>query len=190
MTELDGIVPMLAETEVAPASTPSPHLQEVIRSAEQELTELLQRRAEVTRRIGAIKKMLSGLVELFGRTTFDEKLLGTLGRGMGKRRQGLTQACRLILMEASTPLHAQQGCKELREKFPELAQRHKHLCASVTTVFQRLSGYSEARCFLDENGCRVWEWAGERPSVPERNVPEAGDTFTAAIAIPKNFPID
>ena len=34
--------------------------------------------------------------------------------------------------------------------------------ASVTTVLNRLADYTEARCSLDANGRRVWEWIAER----------------------------
>lgn len=44
----------------------SPHVQEVIRSAERELTELFQQRSEIMRRIGTIRQLLNGLVNLFG----------------------------------------------------------------------------------------------------------------------------
>lgn len=187
ITETNTTVPAVTETEMAPASAASPHVQEVIRSAEQELAGLLQRRAEVTRRIVAIKKMLSGLVELFGRSLLDEELSGTLDGAAGKRGEGLTRACRLILMESPTPLRAQQGCELLRKKFPEVAQRHKHLRASITTVFHRLACYAEARCFLDEDGRRVWEWASERAFSPQQNLPGQEDTFTRSIAIPRNL---
>jgi hypothetical protein len=84
-----------------------------------------------------------------------------LDRGMGDRRKGFTRACRQILMEAQAPLRPRQGCEALWQKFPELAGRHKDLGASVTTVFHRLVAYGEARCFLDEQGVRVWEWLAE-----------------------------
>lgn len=171
ITKLDAIVPLSAETEEPPVNTASPHVQEVIRSAEKELAELLQRRDEVTRRIRSIKKMLSGLAELLGRTVLDRELLSTLESTRGKCREGFTQACRLILMESTTPLSVQQGCAELRKKFPELAQRHRHLHASVTTVFRRLASYSEVRCLLDGDGRRMWKWKGERPSL--QNLPAA-----------------
>ena len=40
------------------------HVQEVIRSAERELHELLQRRAELMKRIGTIKQTLAGLANI------------------------------------------------------------------------------------------------------------------------------
>ena len=140
----------------------TPQVLEVIRIAEQELTGLLQRRAEITRRMSALRRMLSGLDELFGSSILDDKLSARADRGGASRLKGLTQACRLVLMEARTPLRARQGCKELQRRFPELAERHQHLEASVTSVFRRLAGYSEARSFLDHEGLWVWEFTPER----------------------------
>jgi chorismate mutase len=152
----------IVEAGTTTTNTVTPHLLEVIRSAEQELARLLQRRAEIARRMGAIKQMLSGMAELFGSSIFDDGLFTAVDRGVASRQKGLTQACRRVLMESRTPLRAQQGCEELQRRFPDLAKRHRHLKASVTTVFHRLAGYSEARCFLDDEGMRVWEWAAER----------------------------
>src|SRR4029077_7051766 len=56
------------------------HLQEVIRSAEQELNELLQRRAELMKRIGTIKQTLAGLANIFGDSVLNQQLLTFLDR--------------------------------------------------------------------------------------------------------------
>lgn len=145
----------------ATTTTMLPHVQEVLRTAEQELAGLLQQRADVMKRIGTIKQMLAGLADLFGDSVLDDELRIVLDRGMSDRRKGFTRACRQILMEARTPQRPRQACEELWRKFPELAGRHKDLGASVTTVFHRLAAYGEARCFLDEQGVRVWEWMAE-----------------------------
>jgi hypothetical protein len=137
----------------------APEVQQVIRSTEQELARLLRRRDEIARRMNAIKQMLPGLAELFGARILDGGVLSTFNRERGGARQkGLTRACRVILVEARTPLRVAQGCEELRRRFPEVVERHKDLRASVTTVFHRLQGYGEAHCFLDDEGWKVWEW--------------------------------
>lgn len=143
-----------------------PHVQQVLKTAEHELSGLLEQRADVMKRIGTIKQMLAGLADLFGDEVLDDELRIVLDRGMSDRRKGFTRACRQILMEAKTPLRPRQGCEALWQKFPELAGRHKDLGASVTTVFHRLVAYGEARCFLDDLGVRVWEWVAE-PNVGE-----------------------
>ncbi len=150
-----------AEPATAMATASAPHVPEVIQSMTQELAGLLQQRAEIMRRIGTIRQTLAGLAKLFGDSNLDDDLVAGQ-RASGSRPAGFTRACRLTLMESRTPLGVRQGCDELRRRFPELAQRHKDLSASVTTIFHRLVGYAEARCFLDSQGTRVWEWITER----------------------------
>ncbi|HVO81487.1 MAG TPA: hypothetical protein VMT28_12190 [Terriglobales bacterium] len=138
------------------------HVQQVVRSAEQELFQLLQRRAEIMKRIGTIKQTLAGLANIFGDSLLSDELLTFLDRKSTSRQPGLTRACRLVLMESGAPLGARQVCDNLKRKFPELLERHKDPIASVTTVLNRLVDYAEARCFLNESGRRVWEWISER----------------------------
>jgi|GEM_PF-1311534 len=142
----------------ASGTTVSPHVQEVIRSAERELTELFQQRSEIMRRIGTIRQLLNGLVNLFGESVVDPQLLAALDRGVSGRRSGFTRACRTVLMESNRPLRTREATEILQRRFPEFVGRHKDLAASATTVFHRLTRYAEVRCFLDEEGVRVWEW--------------------------------
>jgi hypothetical protein len=138
------------------------HVQEVIRSAERELHELLQRRAELMKRIGTIKQTLAGLANIFGDSVLSDQLLTFLDRKTASRQPGFTRACRVVLMESGKPLGARFVCQALQQKFPELLERHKDPIASVTTVLNRLADYTEARCSLDANGRRVWEWITDR----------------------------
>lgn len=138
------------------------HVQEVIRSAEHELHELLERRAELMKRIGTIKQTLAGLANIFGDCVLSDQLLTFLDRKSSSRQPGFTRACRLVLMESVKPLGARMVCQALQQKFPEVLERHKDPIASVTTVLNRLADYTEARCSLDANGRRVWEWIAER----------------------------
>ncbi len=172
----------MAEAGTTITNPVSPHVLEVIRSAEQELAGLLQQRAEIARRMSAVKQMLGGLAELFGRSILDDELFDVVGGRVAGRERGLTRACRLVLKESHMPLRARQGCEELRRCFPELAGRHKDLRASVTTVFHRLANYGEARCFLDGEGQRVWEWAGGRALSPSQ---ETLDSIAASDDAPR-----
>ncbi|MGC2185477.1 MAG: hypothetical protein WA637_19575 [Terriglobales bacterium] len=138
-----------------------PHLQEVIRSAERELHELLERRAELMKRIGTIKQTLAGLANIFGDSVLGDQLLSFLDRKSASRQPGFTRACRVALMDASQPLGARQVCQALQQRFPEVLERHKDPIASVTTVLNRLADYGEARCSLDPGGRRVWKWIAE-----------------------------
>jgi chorismate mutase len=137
------------------------HVQEVIRSAERELHELLDRRAELMKRIGTIKQTLAGLANIFGDGVLSDQLLTFLDRKSASRQPRFTRACRVVLMEAKKPLGARLVCQALQHRFPELLERHKDPIASVTTVLNRLADYTEARCSRDATGRRVWEWIAE-----------------------------
>jgi len=149
----------------ANAANPQPpsngHVQEVIRSAERELQDLMRQRAEIMKRVGTIKQTLLYLAKTFGDAVLTPELLPLLGRGTTRKQPGFTRACRTVLMEAGIPLEARQGYLELARRFPELIERHKDPMASVTTVFNRLVGYAEVRSFLNGRGRRVWEWIAE-----------------------------
>ena len=144
-----------------------PHVQEVIRSAERELHELLQRRAELMKRIGTVKQTLAGLANIFGDAAVSDHLFTLLNRKSANRQPGFTRACRTVLMEADKPMGARFVCQALQQKFPEMLERHKDPIASVTTVLNRLADYAEARCSLDADGRRVWQWIAERENRPD-----------------------
>ena len=138
------------------------HVQEVVRSAEFELLELLQQRAELMKRIGSIKLTLVGLANMFGDSVLNERLLVLLDRSTARRRSGFTQSCRAVLMESPTHLTVREVCDRLLKKFPGLLEKHKKPSASVTTVLNRLVEYDEARPYLVEEKGRVWQWVAER----------------------------
>ena len=123
-----------------------PHVQQVIRAAEEQLQQLMRQRADVTRRIGTIKQTLAGLANLFGESVLSDDLLVFLDE---ERRPwvGFTRACRVVLMDSPHALGARQVCDELHRRFPEIMARHKDPVASVTTVLTRLADYGEARSF-------------------------------------------
>jgi len=145
------------------------HLREVIRSAEQELRLLLQRRAELMKRIGTLKQTLGGLAAIFGPSVLNRELMGLLDRAVDKRRPGFTNACRNLLMESSEPLGAHEICRRLQASYPGLLQHHKDPVASVTTVMNRLVDYDEARRLMDPHNRRCWQWVADpkdHPVVP------------------------
>jgi hypothetical protein len=143
--------------------TIDPHVHAVVRSAEQEIRELIRQRADIVKRIGTIKQTLAGLADLFGDCVLNDDLLDFLDRSASVRQSGFTRACRAILMESTVPLTARQVRDQSQKKIPGLIERHKDPLASVTTVLTRLVEYSEARCTVLGPGRRVWEWAAEAP---------------------------
>jgi hypothetical protein len=157
------------EQEATVAVSVLPHVQEVLRTAHEELSGLLRQRDDIMKRIGKIKQMLSGMANLFGESVLYEELRVALEGRPSDRRKGFTRACRQILMQSRSPLPLRYFLGELRRKFPEVADRHKDLSASVTTVFHRLATYGEARWSEEKEGGRVWEWVAEtRTSADER----------------------
>jgi len=146
---------------------PPPHLAEVVRSAEQQLVELLDRRTEIMRRISNLKQLLAGMANIFGDSILNEELLIALDRGPSSRRRGFTKACRQVLMDSRAPLRARHAGEVMQQRFPDVVSHHKDLIASITTVFHRLEEYGEARCSVDEQGVKVWQWATSSENVEE-----------------------
>jgi len=145
-----------------------PHVQEVLKSAHEELRTLLRQRAEIMKRIGTVKQTIVGLANMFGDDILSEELLELVDRKSNGRQPGFTKACRLVLMEAGRPLGAREVCEHIQEKIPPVLLRHKDPLASVTTVLNRLVEYGEARTVVKENGRRAWQWVSE-PGAGERN---------------------
>jgi hypothetical protein len=138
-----------------------PHVQEVLKSAHEELRLLLKQRAEIMKRIGTVKQTIVGLANMFGEDVLNEELLDLIDRKTSGRQPGFTKACRMVLMEAGRPLGAREVCERIQEKIPPILLRHKDPLASVTTVLNRLVEYGEARTLIKENGRRAWEWVAE-----------------------------
>src|SRR5258706_14857396 len=104
---------MNTATAVSTAAQPSNgHVQEVIRSAQQELGQLLRQRADIMKRIGTVKQTLVCLAKVFGDDVLSIDVLRLLGHVATRKQPGFTRACRLVLMEAAAPLDARQGMRE------------------------------------------------------------------------------
>src|SRR5436189_6415119 len=114
------------------------HVQEVIRTAHEELRQLMRQRAEIMKRIGTVKQTIVGLANLFGDAILSEELLELVDRKSGSRQPGFTKACRVVLMEANQPLAAKEVCEQMQRRMPPVLLRHKDPLASVTTVLNRL----------------------------------------------------
>lgn len=142
-------------------------VQQVVRAAHDELRLLMRQRGEIMKRIGTVKQTIAGLANLFGDDVLGEDLLELIDRKPNGRQPGFTKACRLVLMEARTPLGAREVCQELERRASDILLRHKDPMASVTTVLNRLVEYGEARSLTNDRGRRVWEWVSENESQAE-----------------------
>jgi len=149
-------------------------VQELVRLVQDELRQLLQQRADVTGRIGTLKKTVSGLATLFGENVLSEELKELVDKSRPGRERGFTRTCRAILMEAETPMSARQVCDQITAQSPSLLQRHKDPLASVTTVLNRLVDYGEAQRVVLNDNRRGWKWVvasnGPGDALPGRRI--------------------
>ena len=141
--------------------TGNSNVQIVVKTAEDELRQLIRERADIMKRIGTIKQTIFGLVKVFGTGILNDNLPELLDARNNGRQPGFTRACRMVLMEASGPLAAREVCAQIQEKTPPIIHHHKDPLASVTTVLNRLVEYGEARSVVSQNGRRAWQWVSE-----------------------------
>jgi hypothetical protein len=146
-----------------------PHVHEVVKTAHEELRQLMRQRAEIMKRIGTLKQTISGLANLFGDEILGEDLLELVDRKTGGRQPGFTKACRMVLMEAGRPLAVREVCEQIQQRLPTVLIRHKDPLASVTTVLNRLVEYGEALSVVRENGRRAWQWVADPVAVEQRH---------------------
>lgn len=138
------------------------HVQDVIQRAEHELRQLIDERAEVTKRIGTVKQTIVGLANLFGDGILDDALSDLIDRKSSSRQPGITRACRRVLMEARRSMSARDICGEIQRTAPALLARHKDPMATINTILSRLVDYGEATVLPGDRGQRAWLWAAER----------------------------
>ena len=142
----------------------NPHLEQVLRDAQQELRQVLEKKAELTRRIGTIRQTILGLANLFGAELLKDELLEFAAPKSSSRRSGFTKACRVALMESRRAMTSAEVCDWLRQKDAEILSRHKDPMASVTTVLNRLVAYREVEPVTLHNGRRAWLWHSDLQS--------------------------
>ena len=137
------------------------YVQEVLRTAHQELLALLQQRADIMKRIGTVKQTIIGLANMFGDEVLDDELLTLVDRKPNGRQPGFTRACRMVLIESSIPLTARDVVGQMQQRFAGVLVNHKDPLASATTVLNRLVAYGEARSVVNQSGKRTWEWVAD-----------------------------
>ncbi len=148
---------------LATAGDANPHVADVMRHAQQELRQLIEERAAVTKRIGTIKRTILGLAKLFGNGNLADPL-DVFDHKRSSRQAGITSACRRVLMEAMRPMSARDVCDEILRTVPDFLARNKDPMSAVSTILSRLVKYGEATVLRGDHGQRVWLWAAERDS--------------------------
>ena len=160
----------ISAVEGSDGSQISRHAAEVVRAAQLELDALIRRRSEIMKRIGAVKQTLVGLTSIFDCSAQMINLTGSVfAEGSGPHLTGLTNACRMALLQAGTPLRPHQVRDRLRFQGLSL-ENHRDPVATVTTVLRRLGQYGEARPVIQADGKRAWEWiASEEHQAPKQS---------------------
>jgi len=146
------------------------HVHEIVKLAEQELRGLESERSQIMKRIGAVRKAIIGLADLFGAEVVSEEALGlATPKKRSGRGAGITKACRMVLMKSEKPMAAREVCRALQTDYPDCIVNHRDAVASVTTVLSRLVRYGEAVVLSADGGRRRWKWAvnTEEPYRPQ-----------------------
>ena len=161
------------EARLATPGDTNHHVLCVMRRAEQQLRQLIEERAEVTKRIGTVKQTIVGLAKLFGDGALDAVLLEIFDYKKAARQPGITRTCRRVLMEGRRPMSARDVCDEIQRMAPALLARHKDPMATINTILGRLVEYGEATISPGDRGQRTWLWAAELDSrsSPDREDP-------------------
>jgi hypothetical protein len=131
-------------------------VQQVIEYAQTEVRALLRQRAEITKRITAIRRTIADLSRTFGRDVSGQKQLTLTRPPKRSRPTGLTDACRSVLMKALQPLTAHEVVEKIRTGNAELICHHKDSIASVTAILLRLESYGEAASEVGLSRRRSW----------------------------------
>jgi hypothetical protein len=132
-----------------------------------EIRTLLTERNAINRRIDTIKKALVGLASLIG----DEILKETLDNAAPKTRRGkngITRACRMVLMNSENPLSAREVRERVCLEEPMLLADYRLPMTPIYAVLGRLVKRGEVCMLHNQNGRRTWRWI-QPPSGPARH---------------------
>ena len=140
------------EAAIDPPPVRNQNLQMVVERALDQLRQLTLQRREIVQRIAIIKRTINGLVLLYGGELQPKPEDGATV----KPRPGITNACRVLLNRADTPLSARELYAILQGEFPDLFRQPGNHYASLVTILNRLVKYGEADTFL-RNGSRFWQ---------------------------------
>ena len=128
------------------------NLQMVLEQVGDQLRQLTLLRQRIDRRIALFKHTIKGLALLYG----DELLRRPEEVAAGKRRLGITHACRLVLDRTDVPLTAREVYAAAQQAFPDVFCTPGNHRASLFTILNRLRKYGEIDTFL-RNGSRFWQ---------------------------------
>jgi hypothetical protein len=138
-------------------AAPRIEIEQIAKLAGGELEVLLTQRATILRRLAILRRIISGLAEMFGNDVLPEDVRALIKLPTQRTRgTGLTEACRAALGTSSRPLTAREVVDTIRAKDARVIQNHKDPVASVTSILHRLGSYGEATTKVSHSGRRMW----------------------------------
>jgi hypothetical protein len=138
-------------------AAPRMEIEHIVKLAGGELQGLLTQRAAILRRLAILRRIISGLAEMFGDDVLPEDVRALIKLPTQRTRGvGLTEACRTALSTSSRPLTAREVVDTIRAKDAKVIQNHKDPVASVTSILHRLGSYGEATTEVSQSGRRMW----------------------------------
>jgi len=143
-------------------------VEHVVTKIRKELDSLHTEHAVIVKRIALIRQTLHGLAGVFGPELLGgdlQNLLSFRAVQAGTGSRGLTETCRRMLMELSTPVTVHQLCRRIQERCPDVLANNKKPTASLSVILRRLVEYGEAENGLDDSGKRTWRWASRDSEV-------------------------
>jgi hypothetical protein len=143
----------------------------MIEELRKEVLVLEEQKGAIGDRISKIKQVIGGLGRVFGGGVLDETWLEP-GRTRRARVSGLTQTCRMVLMQSEKPLTVHEVCQRMEQRVPSMLEHHKYPAASVAVVLNRLVDYGEVRSLRNDRARRVWQWVTASDAAPA--VPKGG----------------
>jgi chorismate mutase len=134
----------------------TPEIRQTVGLVQSQLTQLLQQRSAVVKRIAMIRRAIEGLNAIFGDPESGQSEIGGENvRFQNPTSSSLTEACRLVLRNSTRPLTARETAALLRSR---QAIDKEHLERRVALICRRLVVYGEATVTMTDSGRKAWAW--------------------------------
>lgn len=155
---------MAISSQAITAASKPEDLERIVGWIQDELKVLRMEHSAILKRIGVIKKTVTGLADVFGPSVLSTEMQSLLSVRTVTRdhsRPGPTSLCRLLLKESSEPLTVREIVGRIHEKHPGALAHHRDPSVSLRIVLRRLVTYREAEEVLNARGLRAWKWAAK-----------------------------
>ncbi len=130
----------------------TPQITQTAGLIQSQLKQLLYERAVIVKRIAKIRRAIAGLNAIYADAR-REDLADTVEALPSQSRSSLTEVCRSVLRNSTTPLTAIEMATLLRSKH---GVDQKYLTRSITSICRRLVAHGEATVMVGDSGHQAW----------------------------------